>query len=147
MDAHQEQFEKDFEAALKEKRENAEKAPPINNHNEQILKKANSNGVVPLASKDDLSQSVIKAKRSFVEFLEGRLKSGWVKCWLRVFFFFILFCFIWFIVVSLYNILYSDAPKKIYIEIWKSSVEFLKLIFAIIGAVFVLIKIFINGKI
>ena len=91
MDAHQEQFEKDFEAALKEKRENAEKAPPINNHNEQILKKANSNGVVPLASKDDLSQSVIKAKRSFVEFL--------------------------------------------------------KLVFAIIGAVFVLIKIFINGKI
>ena len=90
MNAHQEQFEKDFEAALKEKRENAEKAPPINNHNEQILKKANSNGVVPLASKDDLSQSVIKAKRSFVEFLEGMLKSGWVKCWLRVFFFFIL---------------------------------------------------------
>ena len=147
MDIHSEQFEKDFADALNKKLENAEKNPPINKCSKQILKKATSDGVIPLTLGDDLSQSVIKAKRSFVEFLEGLLKSEWVKCWFRVFFFFVLFCFIWFIVVSLYNILYSDPPKKIYIEIWKSSVEFLKLVFAIIGAVFVLIKIFINGKI
>lgn len=96
---------------------------------------------------EELNDSILGAKKSFVEFLQGLLKSDWVKWWLRLFFYFILLCFIWLITVSLSNILYSHEPKKLFIDIWKSSIEFLKLVFAIIGALFVVIKLFINGKI
>lgn len=95
---------------------------------------------------EDLSQSINKAKKSFIEFIEGLLRSSWVKNWFRVFFYFILFCFAWFVVVSLYDLLYSTTPKKFFIDIWKSSIEFLKLVFAVIGVLFVAIKLIINGK-
>ena len=41
---------------------------------------------------DDLSQSINKAKKSFIEFIEGLLRSSWVKNWFRMLFYFILLC-------------------------------------------------------
>lgn len=95
---------------------------------------------------DDLSESINKAKKSFIEFIEGLLRSSWVTNWFRMLFYFILLCFAWFVSVSLFDFLYHPTPNKFFVDIWKSSIEFLKLVFAIIGVLFVIIKLIINGK-
>ena len=116
-------------------------------YGKQILQKAKSaDKDRAIGPTEDLSQSINKAKKSFIEFIEGLLKSSWVKNWFRIFFYFVLFCLVWFVVVSLYNLLYSTTPNKFFIDIWKSSIEFLKLVFAVIGVLFVAIKLIINGK-
>ncbi|WP_103649808.1 hypothetical protein [Campylobacter concisus] len=116
-------------------------------YGKQILQKAKSaDKDRAIGPTEDLSQSINKAKKSFIEFIEGLLKSSWVKNWFRIFFYFVLFCLVWFVVVSLYDLLYSTTPNKFFIDIWKSSIEFLKLVFAVIGVLFVAIKLIINGK-
>ena len=116
-------------------------------YGKQILQKAKSaDKDRAIGPTEDLSQSINKAKKSFIEFIEGLLKSSWVKNWFRIFFYFVLFCLVWFVSVSLYDLLYNVTPKKFFIDIWKSSIEFLKLIFAVIGFLFVVIRLIINGK-
>lgn len=56
----------------------------------------------------------------------------------------LLYSFVWF--VSLFDFLYHPTPNKFFVDIWKSSIEFLKLVFAIICVLFVIIKLIINGK-
>jgi hypothetical protein len=93
-----------------------------------------------------VENAVLHAKKSFVEFLEGLLKSFWVRLWFIILSYFVLACFVWFVGVSLYDMLYHDIPKQFFVKIWGNSIEFLKLLFAIIGAIFVFIKLFLNGK-
>jgi hypothetical protein len=93
-----------------------------------------------------IDEVILHAKKSFVEFLEGLLESTCVRIWFLILSYFILFCFMWFVSVSLYDMLYSYIPNQFFIKIWSNSIEFLKLLFAIIGAIFVFIKLFLNGK-
>lgn len=58
----------------------------------------------------------------------------------------LLYSFVWLASVSLFDFLCHSTPNKFFVDIWKSLIEFLKLVFAIIGVLFVIIKLIINGK-
>jgi hypothetical protein len=98
-------------------------------------------------NKEILEEKIYAAKGNFVRFLSDLLDSKCVTWWFRIFFFFCLFIFMWFCCVCIYDFMYNKPPNPFFINIWKSSFEFIKLVFAIIGVMFVFVKLFLNGSI
>lgn len=94
----------------------------------------------------DLDNKVTEAKKSVVEFLEGLLKSNTVKWWLKIFMFFMLFCLIWVVAVTIYDMMYNSPPNPFFIKLWSNSMDYLKTFFAAVGFVVIVFKIFLNGK-
>jgi hypothetical protein len=91
-------------------------------------------------SNPDLQNDIKHLKSDTVNFFRDLLKSWWVKIWLRIFFFAALFALLLVVFVTLFNILFCEEPKPLFISIWEVALESMENVFAVIGFFWVFIR-------
>ncbi|MDR2151448.1 MAG: hypothetical protein LBO72_01390 [Helicobacteraceae bacterium] len=89
---------------------------------------------------DLVKNTIIEAQSEGVKLFLAFFKSCWFKWWIVCLTYAALFLLIVFACVSLWDIMFSETPKPLFISIWSNAFEFIKTVFAIIGVFTVFVR-------